>query len=124
MAKKRANGEGNIKTYLDIADKTISVSKQYVKNPNGELTLSRPKTETSVRTVSIPQEAVAPHFDPHLKVRFCNKKAPKTEVFDAFWSCWADSNRRPHPYQGCALPTELQQHIWRPRRGSNPRPPA
>ena len=157
MSKKRANGEGNIKTYLDAADKrglspmfylelvsglrkgeitallwsdldiqnkTISVSKQYVKNPNGELTLSRPKTETSVRKESIPQEAVAPHFDPHLKVRFCNKKAPKTEVFDAFWSCWADSNRRPHPYQGCALPTELQQHIWRPRRGSNPRPPA
>lgn len=91
MAKKRANGEGNIKTYLDAADKrgllpmfylelvsglrkgeitallwsdldiqnkTISVSKQYVKNPNGELTLSRPKTETSVRKVSIPQEAV------------------------------------------------------------------
>ncbi len=71
MAKKRADGEGNIKTYLDAADKrgllpmfylelvsglrkgeitallwsdldiqnkTISVSKQYVKNPNGELT--------------------------------------------------------------------------------------
>ena len=34
---------------LDTKDKTISVSKQYVKNPNGELTLSRPKTETSVR---------------------------------------------------------------------------
>ena len=132
MAKKRANGEGNIKTYLDAADKrglspmfylelvtglrrgeitallwsdldiqnkTISVSKQYVKNPNGELTLSRPKTETSVRKGSIPQEAVAPHFDPHLKVHFYSKKAPKTEVFDAFWSCWADSNRRPHPYQ-------------------------
>ena len=30
----------------------------YVKNPNGALTLSRPKTETSVRKVSIPQEAV------------------------------------------------------------------
>ena len=43
---------------LDIQNKTISVSKQYVKNPNGELTLSRPKTETSVRKVSIPQEAV------------------------------------------------------------------
>ena len=43
---------------LDIADKTISVSKQYVKNPNGELTLSRPKTETSVRKISISQEAV------------------------------------------------------------------
>ena len=29
---------------LDIQNRTISVSKQYVKNPNGELTLSRPKT--------------------------------------------------------------------------------
>ena len=38
--------------------KMVSVSKQYVKNPNGELTLSRPKTETSVRKVSIPQEAI------------------------------------------------------------------
>ena len=28
------------------------------RNPNGELTLSRPKTETSVRKISIPQEAV------------------------------------------------------------------
>ncbi len=23
------------------------------------------------------------------------------------WSSRADLNRRPHPYQGCALPTEL-----------------
>ena len=43
---------------LDIQNRTISVSKQYVKNPNGELALTRPKTETSVRKVSIPQEAV------------------------------------------------------------------
>ena len=43
---------------LDIQNRTISVSKQYVKNPNGELTLTRPKTETSARKVSIPQEAV------------------------------------------------------------------
>ncbi len=43
---------------LDVQNKTISVSKQYIKNPNGELTLSRPKTETSVRKVSIPQTAV------------------------------------------------------------------
>ena len=43
---------------LDIQNKTISVSKQYIKNPSGTLTLSRPKTETSVRRVSIPQEAV------------------------------------------------------------------
>ena len=56
-------------------------------------------------------QAVDPHFDPHHFQRFCNKKAPKAEVFDAFWSCWADSNCRPHPYQGCALPTELQQQV-------------
>ena len=55
--------------------------------------------------------AFDPHFDSHHFRRFCNKKAPKTEVFDAFWSCWADSNCRPHPYQGCALPTELQQRV-------------
>ena len=44
-------------------------------------------------------QAVDPHFDPHFFQHFYNKKAPKTEVFDASWSCWADSNRRPHPYQ-------------------------
>ena len=44
-------------------------------------------------------QAVDPHFAPHHFRRFRNKKAPKSEVFDAFWSCWADSNRRPHPYQ-------------------------
>ena len=43
---------------LDIQNRTISVSKQYVKNPNSELALTRPKTETSVRKVSILQEAV------------------------------------------------------------------
>ena len=43
---------------LDIQNRTISVTKQYIKNPGGKLTLSRPKTETSVRKVSIPQEAV------------------------------------------------------------------
>ena len=29
-------------------------------------------------------QAVDPHFDPHHFQRFCNKKAPKAEVFDAF----------------------------------------
>ena len=33
----------------------------------------------------------------------------KSRLFS--WSCWADSNCRPHPYQGCALPTELQQRV-------------
>ena len=65
-------------------------------------------------------QAVDPHFDPYFFQRFYNKKAPKTEAFDAFWSCWADSNRRPHPYQGCALPTELQQHNVATKKGLEP----
>ena len=52
---------------LDIQNRTISVSKQYIKNPSGKLTLSRPKTETSVRRVSIPQEAVALLIQEHEK---------------------------------------------------------
>ena len=43
-------------------------------------------------------------FDPHRKTTICSKKSPKTEVFEDFWSCWADLNRRPHPYQA---PPEL-----------------
>ena len=39
-------------------NRTISVSKQYVRNPDGSLELTRPKTENSVRLVSIPQTAV------------------------------------------------------------------
>ena len=32
-------------------------------------------------------QLVDPHFDPHQKIENCNKKASKTEVFKAFWSC-------------------------------------
>ncbi len=52
---------------LDVKNRTISVSKQYVRNPNGEVTLSRPKTETSIRQVSIPQEAVDLLIQEHAK---------------------------------------------------------
>jgi len=40
---------------LDMEHRTITVSKQYVRNSNGEVVLSRPKTETSVWRVSIPK---------------------------------------------------------------------
>ncbi len=43
---------------VDIQNKTISVSKQYVRNPDGSRELTQPKTENSVRLVSIPQTAV------------------------------------------------------------------
>ena len=52
---------------LDADHKTIFVSKQYVRNPSGEVILSRPKTETSVRQVSIPQGAVDLLIQEHYK---------------------------------------------------------
>ena len=54
-------------------------------------------------------QRVVQNFDLRRKRIFDKEKSPKTAVFGDFWSCWADSNCRPHPYQGCALPTELQQ---------------
>ena len=37
------------------------------------------------------------------------KKPPESQRIQVvlLWSCYPDSNWRPHPYQGCALPTEL-----------------
>ncbi len=43
---------------LDEADCTVSVSKQASWDTDGNLVLTRPKTGNSIRTVSIPQEAV------------------------------------------------------------------
>ncbi len=43
---------------LDIERCTISVSKQALSRPGGEIVVNRPKTENSIRAISIPQEAV------------------------------------------------------------------
>ena len=61
---------------LDADHKTIFVSKQYVRNPSGEVILSRPKTETSVRQVSIPQGAVDLLIQEHrtLITRICSPR--------------------------------------------------
>ena len=52
---------------IDTENKTVSVSKQYVRNPDGSLELTRPKTETSIREVSIPQEAIDLLIQEHTK---------------------------------------------------------
>ena len=52
---------------VDIQSRTISVSRQYVRNPDGSLELTRPKTENSVRLVSIPQAAVELLLQEHEK---------------------------------------------------------
>ena len=43
---------------LDVERKTLSVSKQAVRAEDGEIKVTRPKTATSIRKISIPQEAV------------------------------------------------------------------
>ena len=43
---------------LNIENKTISVSKQAGRNNAGKPDITRPKTENSIRRISIPQEAV------------------------------------------------------------------
>ena len=43
---------------LDVEQRIISVSKQAVKDETGALVITRPKTENSIRQISIPQEAV------------------------------------------------------------------
>ena len=45
-------------TDLDIENRTISVSKQAGRNNAGEPDITRPKTENSIRKISIPQDAV------------------------------------------------------------------
>ena len=42
---------------------------------------------------------VDPHFDPHKISQNFNENSRNHRISGVFWSCWADSNRRPHPYQ-------------------------
>ena len=42
---------------LDVEQRTISVSKQATKDADNNLIVARPKTENSIRQISIPQEA-------------------------------------------------------------------
>lgn len=52
---------------LDVEQWTISVSKQVTKDETGTLVVTRPKTENSVRQISIPQEAVDLLVQEHAK---------------------------------------------------------
>lgn len=52
---------------LDIEQRTISVSKQALSRPGGEIVVNRPKTENSIRAISIPQEAVDLLVEEHQK---------------------------------------------------------
>ncbi|MHA5218676.1 tyrosine-type recombinase/integrase [Dysosmobacter sp. Phy] len=52
---------------LDVEQRTISVSKQATKDEENHLIVARPKTENSVRLISIPQEAVELLMREHAK---------------------------------------------------------
>ena len=53
-------------TDLDIVARTISVTKQ-ANRINGELAVSRPKTQNFVRTLAIPQQAIDLLIEEHQK---------------------------------------------------------
>ena len=44
--------------------------------------------------------------------------------YTGVWCLEVESNHRQTDFQSVALPTELSRHLWRPRTGSNRRPPA
>lgn len=52
---------------LDVKTRTISVSKQATHDAEGNIVITRPKTETSIRKVSIPQETVDLLIQEHTK---------------------------------------------------------
>ena len=52
---------------LNVERRTISVSKQAGWNGEGELEIRRPKTENSIREISIPQTAIALLLEEHSK---------------------------------------------------------
>lgn len=47
----------------------------------------------------------------HTKQKTRKLSFNKAEFTSFLWSCLCDSNARPLPYQGSALPTELRQHM-------------
>lgn len=52
---------------LDVEQRTISGSKQAVKDETGDLVVTRPKSENSVRQIAIPREAVDLLIQEHAK---------------------------------------------------------
>jgi len=54
-------------TDLGVEQRTISVSKQATKDADNNLVVARPKTENSIRQISIPQEAVELLIQEHAK---------------------------------------------------------
>ena len=52
---------------LDVERRTLSVSKQVVRAEGRELKVTRPKTATSIRKISIPKEAVELLMQEHEK---------------------------------------------------------
>ena len=49
---------------------------------------------------------------PLLATNFIQSKTPSITLGVLLWSHDRGSNPRPHPYHGCALPTELSRHIY------------
>jgi integrase len=52
---------------LDVTNKTLSVSKQALRKTGGKVEITQPKTDTSIREISIPQETIDLLIQEHKK---------------------------------------------------------
>ena len=64
---------------MPLDAKTPELARHYERE-----TAKQTMTAKPVRVFLTQRFPLDPHFDPHLFQRFRNKKASKTEVFDAF----------------------------------------
>ena len=71
---------------LDIENQMISVSKQATRDENGNIVITRPKTETSVRMVSIPLKAVELLQQEHRKHPDNPYMFPSTRTGEMYYS--------------------------------------
>ena len=92
--------------FLELRLRSISNNTQvFIENEDTHawgLRASSTRSARSMRT-GLRRRATKPSSN-----RIAAPEKPKALVFRPgfFWSCYPDSNWGPHPYQGCALPTE------------------
>ena len=109
------------------------------------------RTGTHAGTATVPRTVATLTGCPVRVLQYCRTKKARQKALLFYWSGLRDSNSLPPPWQGgalpdelnpqiwcfrtesnhrhedfqsSALPTELQKHKWRPGTGSNRRPPA
>ena len=84
-------------------DSVVSIHKKLLKGAGQEATPSCPAVSGALRAFSRVGHGVGQPFRPTFRpsqFEPVHSKEPRSLATSGlFWSCWADSNCRPHPYQ-------------------------